>query len=93
VKSEKFLTNTQYLLYIWFLSLPVQLIYVGFDVLTAVVMNSSVFGDIMLCSFLKVAGHFRGTRCITCCLLHAGFLLGFCYSPEDGGSMFLQNVD
>jgi hypothetical protein len=24
---------------------------------------------------------------------HAGFLLGLFFNPEDGGDMFLQNVD
>jgi hypothetical protein len=27
-----------------------------------------------------------------CHLLHAGFLLGLFFEPEDGGDMFLQNV-
>jgi hypothetical protein len=34
---------------------------VGFEVLTVVVMKSSIFWDIMLCSWLKVNRHFRGT--------------------------------
>jgi hypothetical protein len=25
-----------------------------------------------------------------CCLLHAGFLLGLFFNPQDGGNMFLQ---
>jgi hypothetical protein len=28
---------------------------------------------------------------IGCCLLHAAFLLGLLYSPENGGDMFLWN--
>jgi hypothetical protein len=27
-----------------------------------------------------------------CCLLHAGFLLGLIFNPEDGGDMILRNV-
>jgi hypothetical protein len=33
--------------------------YVGFEVLTAVVINTSVFWDITLCSPLKVSPRFR----------------------------------
>jgi hypothetical protein len=28
-----------------------------------------------------------------CCLLHAGFLLGLFFNPEEGGDIFLQNTD
>jgi hypothetical protein len=56
---------------------------VGTEVLTAVVTNSSIFSDIMLCSPLKVNQHYRGT-----CRLHLLIL-----RPEDGGGMFLWNVD
>jgi hypothetical protein len=28
----------------------------------------------------------------SCCLLHAGFLLGLPFDYEDGGDMFLQNT-
>jgi hypothetical protein len=38
---------------------------VGFDVVTAVVMKNSIFGDIMMCSLLKVSLCFGGT-----CRLH-----------------------
>jgi hypothetical protein len=34
------------------------------EVLTAVVMKSTVFWDIMLCSLLKVSRHFEGTYCL-----------------------------
>jgi hypothetical protein len=27
-----------------------------------------------------------------CCLLHAGFMLGSLFNPEDGGGMFLLSV-
>jgi hypothetical protein len=35
--------------------------YIGFEVLTAVVMKSSIFWDITPCSLLKVNRHFGGT--------------------------------
>jgi hypothetical protein len=31
-------------------------------------------------------------RAAACCLLHAGFLLGLLFNPEDEGDMFLRNV-
>jgi hypothetical protein len=52
--------------------------YVGFEVLTAVVMKSSIFWDIMLYSPLEV-------NQLTCYLLLAGFL----FNTEDGGKMSL----
>jgi hypothetical protein len=37
--------------------------------------------------------HFQGWRAWTAyCLLHASFLLGILFNPEDGGDMFLRNV-
>jgi hypothetical protein len=56
--------------------------FVGFEVLTAVVMKSTIFWDITLCSPLKV-----NRRCF-----HAVFLLSLFFDPEDGGDMFLRNV-
>jgi hypothetical protein len=50
---------------------------VGFEVLTAVVMKSSI--SALLQSSLD-----------TC--FHAGFLPGVFFDPEDGGNMFLRNV-
>jgi hypothetical protein len=35
VRSEIILTNTLYLMYIWYFSLPIRLIYIGFDVLSS----------------------------------------------------------
>jgi hypothetical protein len=59
-----------------------------FEVLTAVVMKSTVFCDISPCSQLRVNRNFRGT-----CHLHLqGFLLGLFFDPEDGGDMFFRNV-
>jgi hypothetical protein len=57
--------------------------HIGFEVLTDVVMKSSVFWDITLCSPCRalLATHFL-----------AGFLLGSFFDPEDGGDMLLRNV-
>jgi hypothetical protein len=67
--------------------------YVRFEVLTAVVMKSSIFWDIMLCSPLKVNGRFRWTYHLpllsTC--FHAGFLLGLFFDLGDGDDMFFRN--
>jgi hypothetical protein len=49
----------------------------GSEVLTAVVMKCSIFCDITPWS---------------CCLLHAGIVLGLHFNPEDGGDIFLRNV-
>jgi hypothetical protein len=57
--------------------------YVGFEVLTAVVMKSSIFWEIVLYSPLEVNE-------LACYLLHAGFLFGLFFNPEDGGEMFLS---
>jgi hypothetical protein len=51
-----------------------------------------IFGAIMLCSGLKVNSRFGGTCRLHCYLLHAGFLLGLFFYPEDGGNMLLQDV-
>jgi hypothetical protein len=34
----------------------------------------------------------EGKQRFACCLLHAGFLLGLLFSPENGGDMFLRNL-
>jgi hypothetical protein len=62
--------------------------YVAVDVLTAMVMESSIFWDKTLCSLLKVKQHFGSALY----LLHAGFLLQLFVSPENRGDMFLRNV-
>jgi hypothetical protein len=61
--------------------------FVGFEVLTPVVMKSSIFWDIKPCSPLKVNRRFGGTY-----RLHLqGFLLGLFFDPEDEDHMFLRN--
>jgi hypothetical protein len=35
---------------------------------------------------------FREQGSFACCVLHAGFLLGLLFNPEDGGDMFLPDV-
>jgi hypothetical protein len=73
---------------------------VRFEVLTAVVMKSSVFWDITTCSPLKVSRRFGGT-----CNLHLreskwqaelrlspAFTLVSCLDPEVGGDTLLRNV-
>jgi hypothetical protein len=44
-------------------------------------MKSSVFWDII---------HVLDKLCLY--LVHAGFLLALLFNPENGGSMFLQNI-
>jgi hypothetical protein len=85
----------------------VFLSFVGFKVLTAVVVKSSIYWDIMACSLLKVndvpenyaASTFRVAEetkkpalCSPCYLAHAGFLLGLLFEPEDGNYIFLRNI-
>jgi hypothetical protein len=69
---------------------------------TAVVMYSTIFGDIAPCKPLKVYRRFGGPstpswsknkplkKQISCHLLR--FLLGLSFDPEDGDDMFLRNV-
>jgi hypothetical protein len=72
--------------------------YVGFEVLTAVVMKSTIFWDITRCTPLSVNRRFGGTyrlrlqgrRNATCLL--AGFLLNLFFDPGNGDDMFLRNV-
>jgi hypothetical protein len=71
--------------------------HVGFKVLTAVVLKSSVFCDITSCSQLKVIRRFGVT-----CRLHlqgrrileakTSMKVGLFFYPEEGGDIFLRNV-
>jgi hypothetical protein len=63
----------------------------GFDVLTPVVMRSSIFWDITPCSPLTVNRSF-GKLLATCFVLYFFFLLGLILELEDGGHMFLRKV-
>jgi hypothetical protein len=77
-------------------------------VLTAVVINNTIFWNITPSSPLSVNRHFGETyrlhpqgrknklsktpaRTVDC--FQAGFLLSLFFDPEDGGDMFLRNVD
>jgi hypothetical protein len=57
--------------------------FVGFEVLTAVVMKHYIFKDITPCSQLNVKP--------ACYMLHAGFILGLFFDREYGGDIFLLN--
>jgi hypothetical protein len=48
------------------------------------VMENAIFWDITLSILLKQTSAFY--------LLHAGFLLGLFFDPEDEGNMFLWNI-
>jgi hypothetical protein len=65
------------------------LICVEFEVLTAVVMNSTILRDITSCSPLKVNRRFGGTSppSVLATCFHFGFLLGLLLEPEDGGNV------
>jgi hypothetical protein len=76
--------------------------FVGFVVLTAVIMKSAIFWDITPCSPLKVNRRFRGTcrlhlqgrnRAVLAICFHAGFLLGLFFGSEDKSDTFLRNFE
>jgi hypothetical protein len=81
-----------------------KIIDVGIEVLTAVVMKSTIFWDITPCSPLKVNRRFGGkyrlnlqSRRISRPRHQAtSFTLVSCldyfFDPEDGGHMFLRNI-
>jgi hypothetical protein len=73
--------------------------YLGFEVLTAVVTMSTIFWDIPQCSLLSVNRRFGGTYRLHLqgqknklgTYIHAGCSAYF-FDPEDGGDMFLRKV-
>jgi hypothetical protein len=74
--------------------------HVRFEILTAVVMKSTIFWNITPCSPLKVKPTFRSNISSTSSVVgraqlstfHAGFLISLFFDPEDGSDMFLRNV-
>jgi hypothetical protein len=74
---------------------------VGFEVLTVVVMKSTIFWDITPCSPLSVNRRFEGTyrhhlqgRKISWARnqRESRWQAELCFDPEDGGDIFLRNV-
>jgi hypothetical protein len=69
---------------------------VGFEVLTPVVMKSSVFWNITPCSPLIIDRHFGETHRLHLNgrgkLLYAGALLGIFFDTGDGKYIFLRNI-
>jgi hypothetical protein len=57
-----------------------------------VVMKSSTFWDITLCSHWKSTNISEECAGSACYLLHASFLICLLFDPEDGDDMFLQNT-
>jgi hypothetical protein len=81
--------------------------FVGSEVLTAVVMKSSIFWDIISCSSMKIKRsfgearrlHLQGPRIsharnqkVLLVAFHAGFLLLLFFNPKDGNDMLLGNI-
>jgi hypothetical protein len=64
--------------------------HVGPEALKAVVRNSLIFGDMRVMQYGLLKVNRRGCPCS---LLHARFSLGLIVDTEDGGDMFLLNVE
>jgi hypothetical protein len=79
-----------------------KIILIGSGVLAALIMKCYIFWNITPCIPLNINRRFRGTyrfylqgRKISqasCYLLHASYLLGPLFDPEDGDKIFIQNV-
>jgi hypothetical protein len=63
-----------------------------FVVLTAIVMENSIFYDTPPCSPLKI-NLFTEDILANSALLSCGFLLGLFFNSEDGADMLLRNVN
>jgi hypothetical protein len=70
-----------------------QLIVILFEVLTSVIMKSTVFWDLIPCRALKFtnvsAGYTASTFRVEEQAKQAASKLGLLLDPEDGGNMFL----
>jgi hypothetical protein len=66
----------------------------GFEVLTEVIIKSSIFWDITPHSLLKDNRRFGGacSLYLFATYFHAGLLLGLFFDREDGGAMCLRKV-
>jgi hypothetical protein len=62
-------------------------IFVGFEVLTAVVMKSTIFWNITPCSPLKV-----NRRALLSTCFYSGLLIGLFFDPENEDNIFLRNL-
>jgi hypothetical protein len=84
-----FIIANNVIILVWFILRNTQAEngYIRFEVLTAVVMKSSLFWDKMLCRLLKINLYFGGSS--ACCLLHVGFLPGLFFDLKCRGNMFL----
>jgi hypothetical protein len=61
-------------------------VFVGFEVLTVVIMKSTIFWVVTVCGLVEAHQH------SACHMLVAGFLLSFLFSPGDEGNKFWQKI-